>query len=39
MKAWKKPLIELDEDYVGNCHIKKNMNLYTYSDNSEKEDS
>ena len=39
MKAWKKPLIELDEDYVGNYHIKKNMNLYTYSDDIEKEDS
>ena len=39
MKAWKKPLIELDEDYVGNYHIKKNMNLYTYSDDNEKEDS
>ena len=39
MKDWKKPLIELDEDYVGNFHIKKNMNLYTYSDDEEKEDS
>jgi hypothetical protein len=39
MKAWKKPLIELDEDYVGNFHIKKNMNLYTYSEEEEKEDS
>ena len=38
MKAWKKPLIELDEDYVGNFHIKKNMNLYTDSEEEEKED-
>lgn len=38
MKAWKKPLLELDEDYVGNFHIKKNMNLYTYSEEKEKED-
>jgi hypothetical protein len=27
MKAWKKPLIELDEVYVGSFHIKKNMRL------------
>jgi len=39
MKAWKKPLIELDEDYVGNFHIKKNMNLTTYAKETEKEDS
>ena len=39
MKAWKKPLIELDEDYVGNFHIKKNMNLTTYAKEKEKEDS
>jgi hypothetical protein len=39
MKAWKKPLIELDEDYIGNFHIKKNMNLYTYSEEEVKEDS
>jgi hypothetical protein len=38
MKAWKKPLLELDEDYVGNFKIKKNMNLYTYTDDKEKED-
>jgi hypothetical protein len=38
MKAWKKPLIELDEDYVGNFHIKKKMNLYTYSEEEEEED-
>jgi hypothetical protein len=39
MKAWKKPLIELDENYIGSYNIKKNMNLYTYSDDIEKEDS
>jgi hypothetical protein len=39
MKDWKKPLIELDEDYVGSFRIKKNMNLYTYSEEKEKEDS
>ncbi|MDD1749408.1 MAG: hypothetical protein LUO89_05970 [Methanothrix sp.] len=39
MKDWKKPLIELDEDYIGNFHIKKNMNIYTYSEEEEKEDS
>jgi hypothetical protein len=39
MKAWKKPLLEIDEDYIGNFHIKKNMNLYTYSEEEEKEDS
>ena len=39
MKTWKEPLIELDEEYRGNFHIKKNMNLYTYSEEEEKEDS
>jgi hypothetical protein len=39
MKAWKKPLLEIDEDYIGNFHITKNMNLYTYSEEEEKEDS
>jgi hypothetical protein len=39
MKDWKKPLIELDEDYVGSFRIKKNMNLYTYSEEKEEEDS
>jgi hypothetical protein len=40
MKAWQKPLIEMDEDYVGSFHIKKNLNLYTYyPDDIEKEDS
>jgi hypothetical protein len=39
MKNWKKPLIELDEDYIGNFHIKKKMNIYTYAEEEEKEDS
>lgn len=39
MKAWKKPLIEMDEDYVGSFHIKKNMDISTYSDEDEEEDS
>jgi hypothetical protein len=39
MKAWKKPLIEMDEDYVGSFHIKKNMNLHTDSEEEEKVDS
>lgn len=38
MRAWKKPLIEMDEDYVGNFHIKKNMNLYTCSEEEVEED-
>jgi len=38
MKAWKNPLIEMDEDYVGSYNIKKNMNLYTYSDDDLRED-
>jgi hypothetical protein len=38
MKEWKKPLIESDEDYIGSFHIKKNMNIYTYSEEEEKED-
>ncbi len=39
MKAWKNPLIELDQDYVGNFHIKKNMTLSASSEDEEKEDS
>ena len=39
MKAWHKPLIDMDEDYVGSFHIKKNMNLTTHSEEKEKEDS
>jgi hypothetical protein len=38
MKAWQKPLIDMDEDYVGSFHIKKNMNLYTDSDDYERDD-
>ncbi len=38
MKAWQKPSIELDEDYVGSFHIRKNMTLYTYSEEKEKEE-
>jgi hypothetical protein len=38
MKAWKNPSIELDEDYVGTFHIKKNMNLYTSSEDTQKEE-
>ncbi len=38
MKNWMRPLIELDEDYIGNFHIKKNMNIYTYSEDEEKVD-
>ncbi|MCK9566958.1 MAG: hypothetical protein M0Q43_13040 [Methanothrix sp.] len=39
MKAWKKPLIDIDEDYVGSYHIKKNMDISTYTDEDEEEDS
>jgi hypothetical protein len=35
---WKKPLIELDEDYGGSFHIEKNINLYTYSEEEEEEE-
>ena len=40
MKAWHgKPLIEVDEEYVGTYHITKKMNLSTYApDPEEKED-
>lgn len=38
MKAWKKPSFELDEEYVGTFHIKKNMTLHTYSEEMEKEE-
>jgi hypothetical protein len=39
MKAWKNPLIEMDEDYIGSFHFKKNMTLYTNSEDKETEDS
>ena len=38
MKAWKKPLIEIDEDYVGSYHIEKNMTLSTVEEEEEEED-
>lgn len=38
MKDWKKPKIELEEDYVGTFHIKKNMSLESSSEEEEKED-
>jgi hypothetical protein len=38
MKAWKKPLIEIDEDYVGSYHIEKNMTLSTIEEEEEEED-
>ncbi|MGV8174410.1 MAG: hypothetical protein ACP5OU_01765 [Methanothrix sp.] len=37
MKTWKKPLILIDEDYIGSYHIEKNMSLYTVSDDEEEE--
>lgn len=39
MKTWKKPQIELDEDYVGSFNIKRRVNLYTSTDEEELEDS
>lgn len=39
MKAWKRPLIEIDEDYIGSFHIKKNMALHIAFEEEEKEDS
>lgn len=38
MNAWKKPLIEIDEDYVGSYHIKKNMTLSTVEEEEEVEE-
>jgi hypothetical protein len=39
MKAWHKPSIKVDEEYVGTYHIAKKMNLTTYApDDVEKED-
>jgi hypothetical protein len=38
-KSWKKPLIEIEEEYVGTFHILKNMNLYTYTEEKEEEES
>jgi hypothetical protein len=39
MKAWKNPLIEIDEDYVGTYHIEKNMTLSTVEEEEEEEDA
>ena len=39
MKAWQKPLIYVDEDYLGTYHIKKNMTLTASSDEEEKDDA
>jgi hypothetical protein len=39
MKQWKKPLIQIDEDYIGSFHIKKSMALYISSEEEEEEDS
>ncbi|MFB3765247.1 MAG: hypothetical protein ACE14P_08360 [Methanotrichaceae archaeon] len=38
MKVWSKPLIKLDEDYVGTFHLVKNMTLHSGSEEKEKED-
>ncbi len=38
MRDWKKPLIELDEDYIGTFHIKKNMSLESSSEEEEIEE-
>ncbi len=35
MKDWKKPKIEVDEDYVGTFHIKKSMSLESSSSEEE----
>ena len=39
MKAWKKPLIEIDEDYMGSYHFEKNMTLSMVEEEEEKKDS
>ena len=38
MKLWHKPLLEVDQDYVGTFHIVKNLNLYTLEEGEEEED-
>jgi len=35
MKLWQKPLVELDEDYIGSFHMKKNMTLTWEEDDEE----
>jgi hypothetical protein len=39
MKTWKKPLIEVDEDYLGSFHITKKMEITTSSEEEEEEES
>ena len=39
MKAWKEPLIEIEEDYMGSYHFEKNMTLSMVEEEEEKEDS
>jgi len=39
MKTWKKPLIEVDWDYVGSFHIVKKMEITTSSEEEEEEES
>jgi hypothetical protein len=39
MKAWKEPLIDIDEDYMGSYHFEKNMTLSMIEEEEEKEDS
>ena len=38
MKAWQKSSVFLDEDYIGTFHLRKNMTLYTHSEENEKEE-
>ena len=38
MKAWMKPKVVLDEDFVGTFHITKNMTLGLFEDDAEYED-
>jgi len=35
MKLWQKPMVELDEDYIGSFHMKKNMTLTWEEDDEE----
>jgi hypothetical protein len=38
MKAWQKPQIVLDEDYIGTFHLKKSMTLTATSEDNTKEE-
>jgi hypothetical protein len=38
MKAWHKPLVEVDADYVGTYHVRNNMTMTTSEDEKEFED-